>query len=87
VVVFGDTDLASNGYVRLSGNGDLIQNAVAWLAEESDLISIRAKDETGSPIMLTRSQGLAVALVALVGIPGLCLAAGIGVWARRRKLR
>ncbi len=45
LVVFGDSDFASNTYLGLSGNNDLFLNAVSWMAEEADLIAIRAKDQ------------------------------------------
>ena len=42
VVAFGDADFASNTFLQIQGNRDFFLNAVAWLAEDADLISIRA---------------------------------------------
>ena len=44
IVVFGDSDFASNNYLNLSGNRDLFLNTVSWLAEEENLIAIRPKE-------------------------------------------
>src|SRR5919204_421660 len=58
LVVFGDSDFASNNYLNLSGNRDLFLNTVSWLAEEENLIAIRPK-ESGqffSPVTANQQQ-------------------------------
>jgi ABC-type uncharacterized transport system involved in gliding motility auxiliary subunit len=58
IVVFGDSDFASNNYLNLSGNRDLFLNTVSWLAEEENLIAIRPK-ESGSfftPVTATQER-------------------------------
>jgi ABC-type uncharacterized transport system involved in gliding motility auxiliary subunit len=84
VVAMGDSDFASNGYVGLQGNKDFFLNSVAWLAQDVDLISIRPKEADDQRMFLTGNQKLAISLFALIGLPGLCLAAGIFVWLKRR---
>ena len=43
LVVFGDSDFASNKYFYSNDNGDMFLNSVNWLAEDYELISIRPK--------------------------------------------
>jgi len=43
MVVFGDSDFASNEHFYNGNNGDLFLNSVNWLAEETELISIHRK--------------------------------------------
>jgi ABC-type uncharacterized transport system involved in gliding motility auxiliary subunit len=85
LVVFGDSDFASNAYVGWSGNGDLFLNAVSWLAEEEDLIAIRAKDPEMSPLMLSAAQGRAAFLISIVVLPLIVVIAGVMVYVNRKK--
>ena len=41
VVAVGDADFASNQLLGFQGNQDFFLNAIAWLAEDADMISIR----------------------------------------------
>src|SRR6185436_6928778 len=42
VVVFGDSDFVTNGYLGIPGNRDLFLNSVNWLAQQENLISIQS---------------------------------------------
>ncbi len=44
IVVFGDSDFVTNGYLGIPGNRDLFLNSVNWLAQQENLISIRPRD-------------------------------------------
>ncbi len=44
LVVVGDSEFANNLYYSAQGNGNLFMNIISWLAEEEDLIAIRAKE-------------------------------------------
>ena len=58
LVVFGDSDFATNQYFDYQGNGDLqLLNALSWLPEDESLISIRPRQAGYNPIALTDSQG------------------------------
>lgn len=83
-VVFGDSDFASNTYLGLSGNGDLFLNAVSWLAEEEDLIAIRAKDPETSPLMLTAFQGRLAFFLSIIFLPLAVVIVGVMVYINRR---
>lgn len=45
IVVYGDSDFASNSRLSLLGNKDLFLNTMQWLAGEGQLITERPKDE------------------------------------------
>jgi ABC-type uncharacterized transport system involved in gliding motility auxiliary subunit len=84
VVAIGDSDFASNALLGFQGNRDFFLNSVAWLSEDSDLISIRPKEKDDQRLFLTRNQHLGAVLLALGGIPGLFVVLGISAWWRRR---
>ena len=87
LVVFGTSNLAANQFLNVQGNRDFFLNAVSWLAEQEDQISIRPKDVKQTPVMLTSQQGQAVFLLPVVILPGLALVAAIGTFVRRRSAR
>ncbi len=84
VVVFGDSDFASNGYLNTSVNSDLFLNVVSWLAEDVDLLSIRPKDPTNRNITLTATESRLIFWATVVFFPLATLVFGTAVWYRRR---
>ena len=84
LVVFGDSDFASNAYFGLYGNGDLFLNAVSWLAEEEDLIAIRPKSPDTRRVTMTFSQAQSVFFFTVILIPAVVFITGLSVWWRRR---
>jgi len=84
VVVVGDADFASNALLGFQGNQDFFLNTVAWLAEDADLISIRAKEPDDQRLFLTQVQQQNVKWIALALIPGFFVVMGIATWWRRR---
>ncbi|HLV00294.1 MAG TPA: Gldg family protein [Acidobacteriota bacterium] len=84
LVVIGDSDFATNGYFRSSVNGDLFLNAVSWLAQDTDLISIRPKDPENRTITLTASQSRLIFWATVIFFPLATLFLGVSVWYRRR---
>src|SRR6185369_12873063 len=57
IVVFGDSDFVSNnGLQAAPGNGDLFLNAVNWLGQQENLISIRPKSTEDRRVVLTQEQ-------------------------------
>ena len=85
VVVFGDSDFASNAYITLSGNKDLILNTIGWLAEEEDLISVRAKNPVSQPVVLNVRQGRVVFWLPVVAVPAIVGLIGVLVVFNRRR--
>jgi ABC-type uncharacterized transport system involved in gliding motility auxiliary subunit len=85
VVVFGDSDFVSNnGLQAAPGNGDLFLNAVNWLGQQENLISIRPKTTEDRRVVLTQEQQFMVFLFAVAFLPGMIVLAGIINWWRRR---
>ncbi|MBT6150254.1 MAG: GldG family protein [Gemmatimonadetes bacterium] len=82
LVVFGDSDFATDGYFDLQGNGDLLLNAISWLAEDEQLIAIRPRDPGFRPIALNESQSEWVFWLTVVLLPGVVAALGFFVVSR-----
>ncbi len=85
LVVIGDADFASNNYLYLPGNKDLFLNSVAWLAEQEELISVRADQEEAEPIFLSAFQAQISFWVPVVLIPFMIIGIGIMVITQRRR--
>jgi len=84
VVAIGDSDWASNSMLGFQGNNDFFLNIVAWLAQDTDLISIRPKEPDDQKMFLTANQQANVRWLAIGLIPGLFVVLGISAWFRRR---
>jgi len=84
LVAFGDSDFASNGWLGIPGNRDLFLNAVNWLAQQENLISIRPRDPEDRRITLTADQQERIFYLTVFIIPGLVLLTGVFTWWRRR---
>lgn len=86
-ILIGDSDFANNTNFNLAGNGDLFMNTISWLAEEADLVAIRAHKRDITPIVLTAPQGRAIFWIPVVMIPCTILLVGIGIYSKRRWFR
>ncbi len=86
IVVFGDSDFASNQFLELSGNSNLFLNTVNWLEEEEDLVSIAPKTTRPRTISLTISQGRLIFFTTIILLPGIFVLGGILIYIRRRSL-
>jgi ABC-type uncharacterized transport system involved in gliding motility auxiliary subunit len=84
IVVFGDSDFVSNGYLGIPGNKDLFLNGINWLAQQENLISIRPRDPEDRRITLTADQMTRIFWLTVLIIPGLILLTGVQTWWRRR---
>jgi gliding motility-associatede transport system auxiliary component len=84
IAVIGDSDFATNGLLGAGRNADLFLNAVNWLAQQEDLIAIRAKDPEDRRITLTDAQLNWIRLLTIFIVPGFILLAGVQTWWRRR---
>jgi ABC-type uncharacterized transport system involved in gliding motility auxiliary subunit len=84
VVAFGDSEFASNAFLGVQGNRDLFLNTVNWLAQQENLISIRARDAEDRRITLTADQETRIFYLTVLIVPGLILLAGVQTWWRRR---
>ena len=84
VVVFGDSDFATNAYAGVPGNPNLFANAVNWLAQQENLIAIRPKESEDRRVTMTPRQQTMTFLASILFIPALVFAAGVFTWWRRR---
>jgi ABC-type uncharacterized transport system involved in gliding motility auxiliary subunit len=85
LVVFGDSDFASNSAFGLQGNGNLFLNTVSWLAQDESFISIRPKNPEDRRLTMTEAQGSLLSYVMLLFLPVGVLVTGVSVWMKRRK--
>jgi ABC-type uncharacterized transport system involved in gliding motility auxiliary subunit len=84
VVVFGDSDFATNAYAGVPGNPNLFANAVSWLAQQENLIAIRPTEAEDRRVTMTPRQQTMAFLTSILFIPALVFAAGVFTWWRRR---
>ena len=87
IVVYGDVDFATDGYIRMQGNTNLVLNSMNWLGGEKDLISIRAKTRTGDPLLIEGNEGSYVWILTFLVIPIFIILIGTAVYVGRRRLR
>lgn len=86
IVVFGDSDFVSNGFIGLLGNKNLILNAVNWVAERGELVAMRPKERKRRSLVLTPSQIGTIRNIFLFGMPSLFLILALITYIRKRKL-
>ena len=84
VAAIGDSDFASNAYLGVEGNRDLFMNALSWLAQQENLISIRPREAGDRRLTLTAAQTTLMFWLSIVIIPGAVLGTGVYTWWRRR---
>jgi ABC-type uncharacterized transport system involved in gliding motility auxiliary subunit len=84
VVAVGDSGFGTNSLLTFQANQDLFMNMVSWLAQDSDLISIRPKDPEVHKLALTQSGQRRFAIFSLFILPGFFIIWGIVAWWRRR---
>jgi ABC-type uncharacterized transport system involved in gliding motility auxiliary subunit len=84
LVVIGNSTFAANPFVDQQKNGDLFYNAINWLAEDENLISIRPKSPTNRRVTLTQGQSSALTWLDLIFLPGIVILSGVYIWWKRR---
>jgi ABC-type uncharacterized transport system involved in gliding motility auxiliary subunit len=86
IVVIGDVDFASNRYVGTPplANGALFMNAISWLGEQEELISLPEKEQIDRTIFLSGGQSNFVFFSSVFGVPLVVIVIGLVVWWRRR---
>ena len=85
IVVFGDSDFASNNYLNLSGNRDLFLNTVSWLAEEENLIAIRPKEGGSFFTPVTATQERLIFWLSMIVLPAVVVGSGVAMYMWRRR--
>ncbi len=81
-VVFGDSDFIRN--TSYLSSADLLINSINWMIQQEDMISIRAKDDTGQPILLSPMQANVIFYLTMIVFPLLVALFGLAmvVWKR-----
>lgn len=86
IIAMGTSVLASNQYMRNGANSDLFLNAVSWLANDENLISIRPKEESAQAGNLTAVETRFIGLFTKFMVPLSSMVMGVVVWRRRKSL-
>ncbi|EHR69598.1 ABC-type uncharacterized transporter [Burkholderiales bacterium JOSHI_001] len=84
LAVVGDADFASNSFYPYLANADLALGLASWLRGEPRAPAMKPPVEVLPLVSLSNGQTQAIFLLCVVGLPGLCVLAGVGVWWRRR---
>lgn len=84
LVIFGDSDFATNAYFDFQANGNFFLNSLNWLAEEEDLISIRPRDPEDRRLNLTQKQSKMILWLGVILLPIVVFAFGIYIYRRRK---
>jgi ABC-2 type transport system permease protein len=80
----GIVDDQTNSQVS-GGNQDMFLNAISWMTEQEDSISIHAKTLSTEYLTISSSQASLLVTVMLVVLPVGCLAIGFVIWFKRRR--
>jgi hypothetical protein len=84
IVLVGDSDFITNGYILNGGNSLLFTDSLAWLTGYTDRINFGGKAFSSVPLMFMTGQTLdVIAFVTVILLPGLVLVIGLAVWTRR----
>lgn len=84
LVAAGDSDFFTNQYLQLGGNRDFAMNALSWLAEQEDRITLRPRSREASLVLLTDAQASALKFLSVDVLPVALLVVGLAVWMVRR---
>jgi ABC-type uncharacterized transport system involved in gliding motility auxiliary subunit len=86
LVLFATSSVAANSIIDKVGNRDLMLNAIAWLSDDSQLISIRPKAENSTLSAFNLGTIQLVFIFSVFLFPAAIVIAGVVVWMRRSKL-
>ena len=84
IVLFGDSDFASNRFFYSRSNADLFLNSVNWLTEDISLSAARTKPESFRLLVLTRPEMRFIQYSSWLLLPIGVLLIGAVAWWRRR---
>jgi ABC-type uncharacterized transport system involved in gliding motility auxiliary subunit len=85
LVVFGDSDFISNGYLRRQGNRDFFLRALSWLLGEEEATIVAVDDRENRRIELTEQTRAWMYIVNLGVLPLIPMLAGVTVFMRSRR--
>ncbi len=85
LVVFGDSDFATNQLLDAYRNKDLFVNSVNWLLGDVEAISIRPAKSRASRLSLSEEQFTQIRSLSLFVLPELIAVLGVWAWWTRRR--
>jgi ABC-type uncharacterized transport system involved in gliding motility auxiliary subunit len=85
LVVFGDSDFASNEYLDALRNRDLFVNSVNWLAGDVSQIAVRPNRSRASSFQMTQAEFRLIQYLSLFVLPEAIAVIGVFTWWLRRK--
>jgi ABC-type uncharacterized transport system involved in gliding motility auxiliary subunit len=83
LVVFGDSDFATNDYFGQHANGALVINSLKWLVEGEDKLDIPVKTPRSNPINLIAHEGDTILWLSVFVLPLAVALCGMVVVLRR----
>jgi len=85
LVVFGNSQFATNGWFGQQLNADVFLNSVSWLSQsDRETLSIRPKLATSRRIAMTPTLGQTLSWLALLVLPIFGFGMAVFVWWKRR---
>jgi ABC-type uncharacterized transport system involved in gliding motility auxiliary subunit len=85
IVVFGDSDFATNQWFDQFRNRDLFLNSVNWLLGEPEAITIRPRKAGSSQLAVSEPTLRKIRTAALFVLPEAIALLGVVAWWRRRR--
>ncbi len=77
-------DDSTNTYIA-GGNYDLVINAMSWLCEHEEAITIHSKKMSTDYVALNAGQVMTWSIILIAAIPLICLVLGVVIWIIRRR--
>lgn len=86
IVIIGDSDFITNGFIGESGNLDLAIQIFNWLSRDDSLVGIKINPAPDLTFSLDQRVSISLALFFLIGLPLLLVGIGTWIWLKRRRL-
>ncbi|WP_455380851.1 Gldg family protein [Acidihalobacter prosperus] len=85
IAVFGSSDFASNAFIGLGANLNLMTATFNWLSHNDNLIHIDLPSAPDTKLALSRAGGYTIGAFFLILLPLSLLLSGTLIWYRRRR--
>jgi ABC-type uncharacterized transport system involved in gliding motility auxiliary subunit len=85
MVVYGDSDFATNSQLDQPGNATLIANTLNWMVQRETHLGIAPKEPEEVHLSLTPQERRLSFWLVVLGLPAAALAAGIVITVKRRR--